>query len=96
MAGPKGLSPRVVRAIFRSTESAPTTAKRYKVSANLVYLIRGRRIHKGSTIGLKSPQITRREGRRQLAVPRIDMDRLADVISKRVVGELVSRLRGKG
>jgi flagella basal body P-ring formation protein FlgA len=96
MAGPKGLSPRIVRAIFQSTESAPVTAKRYKVSSNLVYLIRGRRIHKATTIGLKSLQITRREGRKQPAVPRIDVDRLADAISKKVVKELVSRLRGNG
>jgi hypothetical protein len=95
MAGPKRLSPRVVRAIFRSTESAPATAKRYKVSPNLVYLIRGRRIHKATTIGLKSPQITRRESRTQLATPRIDVDRLADAISKKVVRELVNRLRGR-
>jgi flagella basal body P-ring formation protein FlgA len=96
MAGPKRLSPRVVRAIFRSTEPAAATAKRYKVSPNLVYLIRGRRIHKATTIGLKSPQLTRREGRRQQAAPRLDVDRLADAISKKVVRDLVDRLRGKG
>src|SRR5215469_10492927 len=70
MAGPKRLSPRVVKAIFQSEESAPATAKLYKVSTNLVYLIRGRRIHKATTIGLKSPQITRRERPEQRPVPR--------------------------
>jgi hypothetical protein len=95
MAGPKNLSPRVVRAIFRSTESAPATAKRYKVSPNLIYLIKARRIHKATTIGLSSPQITRRESRKQRATARIDVNRLADAISKKVVTELVNRLRGR-
>jgi hypothetical protein len=96
MAGPKRLSPRIVQAIFQSTKPAAATAKRYKVSPNLVYLIRGRRIHKATTIGLKSPQITRRESRKPLATPRFDVDQIADAISKKVVRELVSRLRGKG
>jgi hypothetical protein len=95
MAGPKNLSPSVVRAIFRSKEAAPTTAKRYKVSTNLVYLIKARRIHKATTIGLSSPQLTRRERRERRAVPRIDVKQLADAISKEVVRELVDRLRGR-
>jgi transposase-like protein len=95
MAGPKRLSPRIVRAIFQSAESAPATAKRYGVSPNLVYLIRGRRIHKATTMGLKSPQITRREGRKQPAARRIDVDRLVDAISRNVVRELENLLRGK-
>jgi hypothetical protein len=96
MAGPKRLSPRVVRSIFKSKEPAPTTAKRYKVSANLVYLIKARRIHKATTMGLKSPQMARRETRNRAAGASIDMGRLADAISKKVVLELVRRLGGKG
>jgi hypothetical protein len=95
MAGPKRLPQRVVRAIFQSREPAAATAKRYKVSPNLVYLIRGRRIHKATTMGLKSPPMARREGRRGRAAAPIDVTRLADAISKKVVKELVNRLRGR-
>ena len=55
MAGPKKLSPSVVKRIFQSKDSAPATAKRFNVSPNLVYLIRDRRIHKATTMGLTSP-----------------------------------------
>jgi hypothetical protein len=93
MSGPKGLSPRVVRSIFESTESAPAAAKRHKVSANLVYLIRRRRIHKAVTEGLRAPR--RPKSTNGTRAP-IDVYRLADAISKKVVKELVNRLRGKG
>jgi hypothetical protein len=96
MAGRKRLSPRVVKSIFQSKQSALATAKRYSVSANLVYLIRRRSIHKATTIGLKGSPITRRELAKDGAIPRIDMDRIADVISKKVVTGLVNRLRGRG
>jgi hypothetical protein len=61
MAGPKNLSPSVVRKIFQSEEPGPATAKRYKVSTNLVYLIRGGRIHKEITMALGSPPVAKRE-----------------------------------
>jgi hypothetical protein len=99
MAGPKKLSPSVVRKIFQSTDSAPATAKRFKVSANLVYLIKGGRIHKDVTMALGNPGMTKRDkggGRRAAgagAGTGIDAERLADAISERVVEELVRRLR---
>jgi hypothetical protein len=105
MAGPKKLSPSVVRKIFQSKETAPATAKRYKVSTNLVYLIKGGRIHKDITMALGSPQIAKRErGKGTVAPPRgrgtaspeLDTDRLADAIAEKVMAQLASRLGGKG
>jgi hypothetical protein len=105
MAGPKKLSPSVVRKIFQSKETAPETAKRYKVSTNLVYLIKGGRIHKDITMALGSPQIAKRErGKGTVAPPRgrgtaspeLDTDRLADAIAEKVMAQLASRLGGKG
>ena len=96
MAGAKKLSPLIVRSIFQSTESAPATAKQYKVSSNLVYLIRAGRIHKAITAGLKSPPSARRGRGKRTAMPRFEVDRLADAIAKRVVADLASRLRGRG
>jgi hypothetical protein len=96
MAGPKNLSPNIVRKIFQSTESAPVTAKRYKVSTNLVYLIKGRRIHKDITMALGSPEVAKRERGKQSAAPEFDADRLADAIADKVVAQIVGRLGGKG
>jgi hypothetical protein len=105
MAGPKKLSPSVVRKIFQSKETAPATAKRYKVSANLVYLIKGGRIHKDVTMALGSPQVAKRERGKgtvapqkggQTASPQFDTGRLADAIAEKVMAQLVRRLGGKG
>ena len=96
MAGPRKLSPQVVRSIFELTESAPATAKRHKVSPNLVYLIRDRRIHKAVTEGLKGPARVKRGRGKAVVGARIDVNRLADSISKKIVKDLVDRLRGKG
>jgi hypothetical protein len=104
MAGPKNLSPSVVRKIFQSTESAPATAKRYKVSTNLVYLIKGGRVHKDITMALGSRQAAKRErGKgtvapekgRGTALPRFDTSRLADAIAEKVMALLASRLASK-
>jgi transposase len=95
VAGPKKLSAHVVKTIFEGTESAPAAAKRFKVSPNLVYLIRARRIHKGVTEGLRAPRRpTRRRSNRQ-AAPKVDINRLADAVARRVVKMLTDRLRGK-
>jgi hypothetical protein len=105
MAGPKNLSPSVVRKIFQSKESAPATAERYKVSTNLVYLIKGGRIHKDITMALRSPQVARRERAkgtvapqkgRGTASPEFDTGLLAAAIAEKVMAQLVSRLGGKG
>ena len=98
MARHKKLTARVVKAIFLAPAGAAETALKHKVSQNLVYLIRARRIHKAITEGLRSPRRATRRRRSDNAAPRlrIDMNRLADAISKRVVKQLVDRLRGKG
>jgi hypothetical protein len=95
MAGPKNLSPSVVRKIFQSTESAPATARRYKVSTNLVYLIKGGRIHKDITTALGGPQGAKRGRGKGTAAAKFDADRLADAIVKKVMAQLSSRLGGK-
>jgi hypothetical protein len=104
MAGPKGLSAAHVKAIFRSKEPASSLAKQHKVSVNLVYLIQQRKIHKAVTEGIRKP-IRRRRARggvRKLRQPqaRIDVrqlaERVADMVTKRVLKGLVDRLSGKG
>jgi hypothetical protein len=105
MAGPKNLSPSVVRKIFQSKDSAPATAKRYKVSTNLVYLIKGGRVHKDITMALGSPQVAKRERGKATVVPQrgrgtasleFDTDRLVDAIAEKVMAHVASRLAGKG
>jgi hypothetical protein len=103
MAGPKKLSPSTVRAIFRSKEPASQVAARHRVSVNLVYLIQQRKIHKSITESIRKP-IRKRRSRallagRGLPTPRIDVNRLADrvaeLVTKRVLKDLVDRLRGR-
>jgi hypothetical protein len=101
MAGPKGLSPTTVRAIFRSKEPASQVAARHRVSVNLVYLIQQRKIHKSVTESIRKPIRKRKSGARASrgqATPRIDVNRLADrvaeLVTKRVLKGLVDRLRG--
>lgn len=96
MAGPKKLSARVVKSIFQATESAPTTARRFKVSPNLVYLIRARRIHKAVTEGLRAPRRATRGRRQAGAGMRLDMNKLADAVAKRVLRMLADGLKGIG
>ena len=55
MARPKKLSPAAVRKIFKSKEPARVIASRFKVSENLVYLIRAGRVHRAVTGQLKAP-----------------------------------------
>jgi hypothetical protein len=103
MAGPKGLSAAHVKAIFRSKDPAPVVAKQHKVSTNLVYLIWHRKIHKAITEGIRKPIRKRRAriGRKSIQ-PQARMDvkqlaeRIADMVTKRVMRGLVDRLRGKG
>ncbi len=103
MAGPKGLSPAIVKSIFRSKDAASALADRHKVSVNLIYLIQQRRIHKGITEGIRKPirkrkSRTARKGQDQ-SQTRIDVrqlvDRVADIVTKRVLKGLVDRLTGK-
>jgi len=89
------LSPAQVRAIFKSREPAVKTAAKYGVSPNLVYVIQARHIHKAITQNMKAPRRTRRRGRAGSAragTVRVDLNKLADAIVKR----LISRLRGRG
>ncbi len=55
MAGPKGLTPATVTAIFKAKDPASELASRYRVSVNLVYLIQQRKIHKAVTEGIRKP-----------------------------------------
>jgi hypothetical protein len=105
MAGAKNLSPSVVRKIFQSTEPGPATAKRYKVSNNLVYLIKGGRIHKDITMALGSPEVAKRGRGKETVAPQkgrgtvsptLDTGRLADAIAEKVMAQLAGRLGGKG
>jgi hypothetical protein len=103
VAGPKRLKPETVRAIFRSKEPASQLAAQNRVSVNLVYLIQQRKIHKAVTENIRKPirkRVTRKTGaQRQQASARIDVNRLADrvaeVVTKRVLSGLVDRLRGR-
>jgi len=81
------LSPAAVKNIFKSKEPARLIASRFKVSQNLIYLIRAGRIHREITSRLKAP--VRPRGRVEQI--RIDVDKLADAILKR----LTARLRGR-
>jgi hypothetical protein len=103
MAGPKGLSAATVKSIFRSKDAASALADRYKVSVNLIYLIQQRKIHKGITEGIRKP-IRKRKSR--IALRRMDQshgridvrqlaDRVADMVTKRILKGLVNRLSGK-
>jgi hypothetical protein len=103
MAGPKGLSPTIVRAIFRSKEPASEVAAQHRVSVNLVYLIQQRKIHKAITESIRKPIRKRRVGakrRGQSPATHIDVNRLAervaDIVTRRVLNGLVDRLRGRG
>jgi hypothetical protein len=103
MAGPKGLSATTVKAIFRSKDPASQIAARHRVSVNLVYLIQQRKIHKAITEGIRKPIRKRKsralQGLRQPSSSCIDVNRLADrvaeLVTKRVLKGLVDRLRGK-
>jgi hypothetical protein len=102
MAGPKRLSPATVRAIFRSKEPASGLAAKHGVSVNLVYLIQQRKIHKAITESIRKPIRKRKSRTTSLQVsagPRIDVralaDRVAELVTKRVLDGLVDRLRGK-
>jgi hypothetical protein len=105
MAGPKKLPPATVRAIFRSKDPASQTAARHDVSVNLVYLIQQRKIHKAITESIRKPIRKRRSGgsrQGQALAParRIDLNRfanrVADMVTARVLKGIVDRLRGKG
>jgi len=105
MAGPKGLSAALVKAIFRSKDPASSLAKQHKVSVNLVYLIQQRKIHKAVTESIRKPIRKRRRASGGVQKPnqpqaRIDVKRLAervaDMVTKRVLKGLVDRLSGKG
>ena len=76
MARPKKLSPQTVRTIFKSTEPASTAAGRFKVSQNLIYLIRAGRVHRDITKRLKPPERARRQ--RSAGPVNLDVKRLAD------------------
>jgi hypothetical protein len=91
MARPKKLTPAAVRSIFKSTGSAPTIAKQFGVSANLVYLIRNGRIHKKVTGAMAAP--ARARGRRGSAdtAANINVNALADAIIDRLSVRLFSR-----
>jgi hypothetical protein len=94
---PRRLTPAVVRAIFKSVDPVVRIAKRFKVSPNLVYLIHGRKIHQAVTEDIRAPRRTGRRRRRstlsaRAATVRIDLDRLAD----RIVKRLIQRLRARG
>ena len=91
MARPKKLTPAAVRRIFKSTGSAPTIAKQFGVSANLVYLIRNGRIHKKVTGAMAAP--ARARGRRGSAdtAANINVNALADAIIDRLSVRLFSR-----
>jgi hypothetical protein len=93
--GPRRLTPETVRGIFKSLEPAKKIAARHGVSVNLVYLIQARRIHKSTTESIRAPRRLRRRGRAASArsgTVRIDLDRLAD----RIVKRLIRRLKGRG
>jgi hypothetical protein len=99
MAGPKRLSAATVKAIFKSKEPASTLAERHKVSANLVYLIWDRRIHKGITESIRKPirkrQTRRSSARMPKAALRVDVNRIADRVANLVLKGLLDRLRGR-
>jgi transposase-like protein len=94
--GRRKLTAAKVRAIFKSLEPVAKTAKKFGVSANLVYLIHGRKIHKEVTQSLRAPRRTGRRRRRgavaRSSTVRIDLDRLAD----RIVRHFLKRFRARG
>ena len=91
MARPGKLTPAAVRAIFKSTESAPKVAGRFGVSTNLVYLIRQRKIHKKVTATLASPSRANGRSRRVPSASGVDVKSLADAIIDRLIARLSSR-----
>jgi hypothetical protein len=93
MARPKKLTPAAVRRIFKSTGSAPTIAKQFGVSANLVYLIRTGRIHKKATVAMAAPARPRERQRATGGSANIDVKALADAIIDRLSARLFSRGR---
>jgi transposase-like protein len=95
--GPRRLKPAVVRAIFKSVEPVVKTAKKFGVSANLVYLIHGRKIHREVTEDIRAPRRTGRRRRRstlsvRAATVKVDLDKLAD----RIVRHFLKRFRARG
>jgi transposase len=80
-----------VRSIFKSKEPAADVAKRFDVSANLIYLIWSRRVHKAATEAIRKPIRRRaRSLRKDIGGGpiRIDIDKLADALMKRFVSRL--------
>lgn len=82
------LSAKQVKTIFLAREPADKVAAKFKVSPNLVYLIRARRIHKAVTQNIRKPIRKRRKlGGAASSGPRgqvrIDIDQLADTILKK-------------
>jgi hypothetical protein len=85
MARKSKLRPAQIRQIYRSTETAKALGTRYDISQQMIYLIKGGRVHKRITKGLT---------RRSKSAPAhtqatIDIDALADAI----VNRLIKRLR---
>ena len=93
MARPRKLTPAAVRKIFKSTGSAPTLAKQFGVSANLVYLIRNGRIHKKVTGAMAAPARALGRQRTTGGSANIDVKALADAIIDRLSARLFSRGR---
>jgi transposase-like protein len=90
MARARKLTPAAVRAIFKSTESAPKVASRFGVSTNLVYLIRQEKVQKKVTAKLATPSRANSRSRRVPSVPNIDVRSLADAIIDRFMARLFS------
>jgi hypothetical protein len=91
LARRRKLTPKAVRAIFKSLESAPQAARQFKVSTQLVYLIRAKRIHKAVTARLKAPMRVARGQKIPRPAFKIDIRALADAI----VESLAKRLRAR-
>jgi hypothetical protein len=88
MARARKLTPAAVRAIFKSTESAPKVASRFDVSANLVYPIRQGKIHKKIIAKLVSPSRTKRRPRPAPSVANLNMKAVADAIIDGFIAQL--------
>jgi hypothetical protein len=89
------LVPARVRATFKNHEPVATTATKFGVSPNLIYLVRARRIHPTTTQKMRAPRRVRHRRwmivlARRAAV-RIDLERLAN----RIVRNFLKRLRGR-
>ena len=95
MARSRKLNPQAVRTIFKSKDPAAAVAKQFKVSQNLVYLIRARRVHARITDRLKAPEMPRRRrGPRAANQPmKLDVNRLAAAIVRQLMRQLRDGLR---